>query len=87
MKKVLYFTAIWCGPCKKTRPIIDEMIANNEANIEIVDADSQLDLVNKYEIRSIPTFILLKDDIEILRTFGAKTKNQLEQFINNEEII
>lgn len=86
MKKVLYFTAIWCGPCKKTRPIVEELISNNEADIQIIDADSELDLIKKYEIRSIPTFILLENDIEIDRAFGTKTKEDLQNFIKHETI-
>lgn len=86
MRKILYFTAIWCGPCKKTRPIVEELIANNEADIQIVDADKELNLINKYEIRSIPTFILLENDIEINRIFGAKTKEELQNFIKYEKI-
>jgi len=85
MKKLLYFTASWCGPCKKTRPVVEQMILEG-FNIEILDADIELDMIKKYEIRSIPTFILIENDLEIARSTGAKNKEDLQNFIKNEII-
>ena len=85
MNKVLYFTASWCGPCKRVRPIVEEMISGGY-NIQILDADTELELINKYNIRSVPTFILLNNDSEIDRVTGAKTKEELQNFINREII-
>jgi len=85
MNKVLYFTASWCGPCKKMRPIVEQMI-NDGSPIEILDADTELEFIKKYNIRSVPTFILLNNDVEINRITGAKTKEDLQKFIKNEII-
>lgn len=84
-RKVLYFTAIWCGPCKKTRPIVEQMISDG-FNIHIVDADSESSVANKYHVLSIPTFILLEDGIEIDRMTGLKTREDLQKFIGYETI-
>ena len=84
-KKVLYFTASWCGPCKKTRPVVEQMILEG-FNIEILDADIELDMIKKYEIRSIPTFILIENNLEISRSTGAKNREDLQKFIKNEII-
>jgi thioredoxin-like negative regulator of GroEL len=46
-----------------------------------------MELVKRFEIRSVPTFILLKDGIEIKRITGAQTREQLEDFINYEKNI
>jgi thioredoxin 1 len=83
MKHVFYFTADWCGPCKKVRPIVEELTKDGYS-FQIIDVDIEKELVKKFEISSVPTFILFKNEKSIKRTSGAKTKNQLEDFINNE---
>ena len=86
MKNVFYFTADWCGPCKTTRPIVEEM-KKEGFEFQRIDADYEQSLVKKFEVKSIPTFILLKNGKEINRTTGAKTRKELENFINYEETI
>jgi thioredoxin-like negative regulator of GroEL len=46
-----------------------------------------MELVKRFEIRSVPTFILLKDGKEIKRITGTQTREQLEDFINYEKNI
>ena len=82
MKHILYFTAEWCNPCKKTRPIVEEL--NREqimAKFFIIDVDVELEMAQDFEVRSIPTFVLIKDNKEIHRVTGAKTRQQLEELI------
>ena len=83
MKTVYYFTADWCQPCKKTRPIVEEL--NREqtnAGFQIIDVDDNYDLVKAFNIKSVPTFILFDEGIEKNRLIGGKTKEELEGFIN-----
>jgi thioredoxin 1 len=83
MKTVYYFTADWCQPCKKTRPIVEEL--NREqtiAGFQIIDVDVNPELVKNFEIKSVPTFILFVDGEEKNRITGGKTREQLEVFIN-----
>jgi thioredoxin 1 len=85
MKHVLYFTADWCNPCKKVKPIVEEL--NREqiiAKFFIIDVDQELEMASDFEVRSIPTFVLVEDNQEVARTTGAKTREQLMEFINNE---
>ena len=83
---ILYFTADWCNPCKQTKPIVEEL--NREqimAKFFIVDVDSDIEMAKDFEIRSVPTFVVMKDNIEIHRTTGAKTRQQLEELIRYEQ--
>jgi thioredoxin-like negative regulator of GroEL len=83
MKSVFYFTADWCNPCKKVKPIVEEL--NREqtmAMFQIIDADIEMELVKKFEIRSVPTFILMENGIELNRITGAQTRESLIGFIN-----
>ena len=83
MKNVFYFTADWCSPCKKTRPIVEEM-KKEGFEFQIIDADYEQLLVKRFQIKSVPTFILFKNEKEIARTTGAKTREELENFINEK---
>jgi thioredoxin 1 len=85
MKMILYFTADWCNPCKKTRPIVEEL--NREqimAKFFIIDVDSEIEMTKDFEIKSVPTFVVMKDNKEIHRATGAKTRQQLEELIKYE---
>ena len=85
MKMILYFTADWCNPCKQTRPIVEEL--NREqiiAKFFMIDADIENEMVSDFSVKSVPTFVLIKDNKEVSRTTGAKTKEELLSFINEE---
>ena len=81
MKTVFYFTADWCQPCKKVKPIVEDM-KKEGFQFQMVDADYEQLLVKRFEVKSIPTFILLEDGKEINRITGAKTRQVLEDFFN-----
>jgi thioredoxin 1 len=86
MKSILYFTADWCNPCKKTKPIVDQL--NTEqimAKFFIIDVDSDIERTKDFEIRSVPTFVVMKDNKEIHRVTGAQTRQQLEELIRYDQ--
>lgn len=80
MSHVLYFTAEWCNPCQRTKPIAEELKRDGLVDFVFVDADSELELIAKFDIKSIPTYILIKDGKETNRMNGAKTREQLLEF-------
>ena len=82
MRHILYFTADWCQPCKKVRPIVEELNKDSLVKFQILDADIEKGLLQVYQVRSVPTFILLEHGIEIYRLTGAQTKDKLEELIN-----
>lgn len=84
MKHVLYFTADWCNPCQRTKPIAEELKRDGVIDFQFIDADSEMELVKKFEIKSIPTYILMQDGKEIKRMNGAKTRDQLLEFVADE---
>lgn len=84
MRHILYFTAEWCNPCKRVRPIAEELDRDGIIKFQYIDADDNGDLCRKFEIKAIPTFILIEDNKEIRRINGAKTREQLEEFIQDE---
>lgn len=79
-KRILYFTAAWCGPCRMMGGVIEEL--NQTMNIQKIDVDKDSDQVKKYHIKSVPTFILVDETGEIKRVIGAQSKIMLEKFYN-----
>lgn len=72
MKKFLYFSAPWCGPCRQLGPIMDEVA--QQATVQKVNVDAQPELAQQYGIRNIPTVILTSNGVEILRKVGLNPK-------------
>tara|TARA_R110001592_G_scaffold107753_1_gene301415 strand:- start:183 stop:428 length:246 start_codon:yes stop_codon:yes gene_type:complete len=73
MKSVKYFTATWCGPCQRFKPIMQE-VANEGHSVQFIDIDSQEDLARQYNVRSVPTVIIEQNGSEVNRLIGASTK-------------
>lgn len=84
MKHVLYFTAEWCNPCQRTRPIAEELKRDGVIDFIFVDADTEIELLEKFGIKSVPTYILLEDGKEVKRMNGAKTRDQFLEFVSDE---
>ena len=60
---LFYFTASWCGPCQKIKPLIEKISEGADSNkLEIykVDLDQNDELVSELKVRSVPTFYLFK---------------------------
>ena len=85
MSHVLYFTAEWCNPCQRTKPIAEDLKRDGIIDFVFIDADSELDLVKKFSIKSVPTYILLEDGKEIKRMNGAKTRDQFLDFVADQK--
>ena len=78
MKRILRFTASWCEPCKALSMNLES--ANIELPIEVVDIDVHDDLAKEYGIRSVPTLVMLDENIEVKRMIGSKTVKELQEW-------
>ena len=63
---VLVFTASWCSACQSDKPQIEAL--RKQVHVIVVDADANQDQIRKYHIRLLPTYILIKDGKEQMRT-------------------
>jgi thioredoxin 1 len=78
------FWAPWCGPCRKTAPIVEEIAIQFAGKIKVakVNVDDNQELSTKYNIRGIPSLLLFKDGEVADTNVGMVTKSQLVDFIN-----
>lgn len=78
MKRILRFTASWCGPCKSLAQNLE--VADLSIPIEVVDIDVNDELAKEYGIRGVPTLVMLDENIEVKRLVGSKTVNELQEW-------
>lgn len=82
MYKLLHFSADWCGPCKKSQPIVDKFLSENNVEYQKIDVDVDFHLAGKYDVKSIPTFVSLKDGQYYERHIGVPTDLILKSLLN-----
>jgi thioredoxin len=72
------FSTQWCVPCKKMKPVIEEIRKENrDVKVVFIDADVNKELVKKYKIRGVPVFIVFKGGKEEFRHVGMIEKFEL----------
>lgn len=80
MKKMIRFTASWCGPCKMLAKNLENI--NTDLPITVIDIDENTQLASEYNIRGVPTLVMLEDEKEIKRMVGVKSLKELDGWIN-----
>ena len=73
MKTAKYFSATWCGPCQRFKPIIQEL-ASEGYHVATLDIDVHKDLAEQYNVRSVPTVVIEENGVEVDRVVGMQTK-------------
>ena len=79
------FFATWCGPCKMMAPIVEEIAKEMEEKAKVVkiDVDNESDLAMKYNIMSIPTFIVFQNGEVVETAVGMRDKEELINMLKN----
>ncbi|HKJ71839.1 MAG TPA: thioredoxin TrxA [Gammaproteobacteria bacterium] len=78
------YWAEWCGPCKMTAPILDEVSDEYTEKLKVakLNIDENPNTPPKYGVRGIPTLMLFKDGNVEATKVGALSKAQLQAFID-----
>ncbi len=81
MKKLFYFSAPWCGPCKSFGPVMDQV---SQAGIPVqkINVDNDSDATQAFSIRNVPTVVLVDGGQEVKRFTGVKSKQDVINFYN-----
>lgn len=83
------FWATWCGPCKTLTPILEKLAADYGGAFRLakVDVDREQQLAGYFQIRSVPTVMLVKGG-QIVDGFpGALPEGQLREFLKTHGIV
>ena len=78
------YWAEWCGPCKASAPILDEVAKTYDGRLRVakMNVDENRDIPAKFGIRGIPTLMLFKGGQLAATKVGALSKAQLTAFLD-----
>ena len=81
------FFAVWCGPCKAMKPILEELkgIKGEKVRIVKVDVDKHKEIAAYYQIQSVPTLMIFKDGKQLWRQSGVMRANDLSTILAQYE--
>ena len=73
------FSAAWCGPCKKLKPVVEELAGEYEGRVDVVyvDVDEARDTASRYGVMSVPTVLFFK---------GGEVADQLTGLVPKENL-
>ena len=82
--KTYYFSANWCGPCKAFKPTVQQLQNELKIPIQYEDVEQSVYLVERFQIKSIPT-IIITDDLgnEKFRHSGIMSRDSLLSVFNS----
>lgn len=81
------FFATWCGPCKMMSPILDQLKkrSGNKVRILKVDVDKNPKIAASYQVRGVPTLVLMKSGAILWRQSGVVELRALEQVLKQHQ--
>lgn len=77
------FWASWCGPCRMMSPVVDGIAEEMGETVKVckINIDEERNLAVKYNVMSIPTFVVIKNGKEVGRSVGVQDKEELASML------
>jgi len=82
---IVDFWAPWCGPCKMIAPVLEDVAAEYAGKVKVVklNVDENTETAPKYNVRGIPTLLIVKGGEVVATKVGAVSKSQLVEFVDS----
>ena len=79
------FWATWCGPCRIMEPIVEKLAKKYSDRVVFgkVNVDEEMNISSRYEVFSIPTFMIFKNGQPLDAVIGAVGESSLERLVGN----
>jgi thioredoxin 2 len=73
--------APWCGPCRMVAPVVEELAAEMAGRVRVakLNVDENPAIATRFQVRSIPTLLVLKGGREMERIVGVQPKAEIVQ--------
>ncbi|HDX8863275.1 TPA: thioredoxin fold domain-containing protein [Klebsiella michiganensis] len=80
--------APWCVPCRTMAPVIDKLARNTIGRLHVakIDVEKYPSIMEKFQVRGIPTLLLFKGEAEPARLVGAQTLGQLNTWLADKKL-
>jgi len=77
------FWASWCGPCKMMGPVVAQIAEEQAGKVKVgkINIDEEQELAVKYNVMSIPSFMVFQNGQVIESSVGAQPKAALEKML------
>ncbi len=85
---IMDFWAEWCGPCKQYGPIFERASENTPGVIFAkINTDNEPGLASQFQVRSIPTTVVMKEEIVVLVQEGVLFQERLAEIVEKAQAL
>ena len=82
------FWATWCQPCRAIGELIKQLVKEHENGIAVykINVDNEQTLLERFDIKAVPTLIIFKNEKEVARKTGMMPYSELLDFVTKQDV-